>query len=211
MTILIGDVHGKYKQYKRIIANCRSSIQVGDIGIGFRRYPHGEWQANPPYVEMVEGDHRFIRGNHDNPGVCQAHTQWIADGSIEQGVMFCGGGVSIDKEIRIEDFSWWPDEELSVEELEHLIEVYIETKPRVMITHECPEEIAVTLAAITGIPKLDFPSRHRVAFQRMMSAHSPDLWVFGHWHRSLDIMANGTRFVCLAELEAKEFDIWPTG
>ena len=38
----IGDVHGKYGQYKKLIAEVDSSIQVGDMGVGFRRL--GGWR-----------------------------------------------------------------------------------------------------------------------------------------------------------------------
>lgn len=206
MTVLIGDVHGKYRQYKRIIKHCRGSIQVGDMGVGFFR-TSGQPHINPPYDAMVAGDHRFIRGNHDNPDVCSQHSQWIPDGNIESGVMFIGGAVSVDRQYRTEGYDWWADEELNAEELDHLVEVYTEARPRLMVTHDCPEEIARNLCALSGRQKLDFPSRSRQAFQRMWSAHSPEMWVFGHWHYSFDQIANGTRFVCLAELEARVFDL----
>lgn len=210
MTRLIGDVHGKYGPYKQILKKSPyPTIQVGDMGGGFRKWPHGEPSTNPPYDSMEKGDHRFIRGNHDNPAWCSSHSQWIPDGNVESGVMFIGGGLSIDKVYRVEGFSWWPDEELSTEELNHLVDCYIETKPRAMITHECPEEIAAEMERLAQRGKLDphFASRTRQAFQSMWSAHSPELWVFGHWHRSFDQILNGTRFVCLAELEYKDFEL----
>ena len=46
----IGDVHGKFTQYKRLIADVPASIQVGDMGVGFRRisgYRDGEEYSNP--------------------------------------------------------------------------------------------------------------------------------------------------------------------
>src|SRR5690348_14652539 len=106
----IGDVHGLYERYDRIIKEHANTIQVGDMGIGFRRWPHGEWQANPPFDVMVAQNALFIRGNHDNPGVCRNHKQWIADGYVrttEKGnvVMFIGGAHSIDAKLRIEGFS----------------------------------------------------------------------------------------------------------
>ena len=67
----IGDVHGKWKKYKRIIKDCDASIQVGDLGLGFVRkhgWSAGQIYSNPPHYAMVKGDHKFIRGNHDNPG-----------------------------------------------------------------------------------------------------------------------------------------------
>lgn len=208
MTIrLIGDVHGKFSQYKTIIRNGPPSIQVGDMGVGFRHWPHGESQANPPYDLMVANDARFIRGNHDNPAVCGRHTQCISDGSIECGIMFVGGGLSIDRAYRTEGYSWWPDEELSIQELNDIVDLYMEAKPRAMITHDCPEDVALELARLAygyNGDKLNFQSRTRQALQSMWSAHSPELWVFGHWHRSFDNVMNGTRFVCLAELEYRD-------
>jgi hypothetical protein len=208
MKRLIGDVHGKYGAYKAILKNSPyPTIQVGDMGVGFFKWPHGEACTNPPFEKMVKGDHKFIRGNHDNPAVCQKHTQWIPDGTIENGVMYIGGALSIDRAFRIEGFSWWPKEELSIAELNQLVDKYIEAKPRVMITHECPDLVANELVRYIGRDKFDDPSRTRQAFQSMWSAHSPEVWVFGHWHHSFDHVLNGTRFKCLAELECFDLEI----
>lgn len=211
MTIrLIGDVHGKFNRYKAIIKDGPPSIQVGDMGVGFRRTfdgingNKGEYTNNPPYDLMLANAARFIRGNHDNPSVCDRHSQCIQDGSIESGVMFIGGAQSVDRQFRTEGYDWWPDEELSIEELGDLIDVYVGAKPRVMITHDCPEEVAEAMEAHSGRRKLDLQSRTRQALQSMWSAHSPELWVYGHWHYSFDHVLRGTRFVCLAELEYRD-------
>lgn len=231
MTVFIGDVHGKYKQYERIIAGCQNSIQVGDMGVGFVRQDNygGEGErrfyANPPHDKMKEGNHRFIRGNHDNPQECYKHGQYIGDGRVEpiksikanlgagrKGTMFVGGGFSIDRAYRTEGYNWWPDEELSISELYDLKDQYGEVQPTVMVTHDCPQHVArVMIDTISGLSngasKIDLGSRTRDAFEGMWHAHKPKLWVFGHWHHSLDKVIDGTRFVCLAELEVKEIDI----
>ena len=76
MTLFIGDVHGKFGPYKRICKEYRDTIQVGDMGVGFiDRYTNRSY-SNPPHYAMKAGNHRFIRGNHDNPGVCRKHSQW---------------------------------------------------------------------------------------------------------------------------------------
>src|SRR6266699_1688850 len=108
----IGDVHGKYGAYKRLIRSAPDSIQVGDIGLGFRQWPHGGWRTNPPYDVMRGTGARFIRGNHDNPEVCRDHTQWIQDGLVQDDMMFIGGAKSTDRPYRHPDFDWWADEEL---------------------------------------------------------------------------------------------------
>jgi hypothetical protein len=137
----MGDVHGHFGPYEKIIKECRNSIQVGDMGLGFRHWPDGEEALNPPYDVMVAGRHQSIRGNHDNPAVCCRHTQCIPDGTIRDGIMFIGGGFSIDKPCLIEDFSWWPGEELSIAELKKLVALYARQKPRIMVTHDCPREV----------------------------------------------------------------------
>jgi hypothetical protein len=206
----IGDVHGKFDRYKRIIRTCSESIQVGDMGIGFRRTQGprvGEFTQNPPHAVMVEHNARFIRGNHDNPGACKSQSQWISDGTVEGTTMFVGGASSIDREWRIEGYSWWPDEELSYHQLDRMVQQYIAIRPRTMVTHDCPEEVADAMLYHLRREKADTKSVTRQAFQAMLSAHSPALWVFGHWHNSIDFTSNGTRFVCLAELEYRDFDI----
>ncbi len=216
LTRIIGDVHGRYEQYKRLIADVPRSIQVGDMGVGFRKTQGpraGEIYSNPPHYAMVRGDHRFIPGNHDNPEECRKHSQCIPSGHVESGalgpVMFIGGALSIDQHLRQEGYNWWPGEELSIAELNELVDKYIVVKPAVMITHECPEEVAVEVGRIAGITKLNprFASRTRQALQAMWSAHSPKIHCFGHWHASFDHVLNGTRFICLAELEYKDLEI----
>lgn len=203
MPVFIGDTHGKYDQYKRIIKQYKDTIQVGDMGVGFRKFPHGEWQANPPHELMVTQNATFIRGNHDNPHVCKRHSQWIADGRVVGDMMFIGGGLSIDKKYRIEDYSWWPEEELSQEEMWRIAEIYAAAKPRIMVTHEAPTSAA---KAIHGSHHFEDNSRTRQFLEVLFrnNNHRPEVWVHGHHHISKDHVIDGTRFVCLAELEVKE-------
>lgn len=207
MTLFIGDVHGKYGPYKTILKDHIRTIQVGDMGVGFID-PHTEKaMPNPPHHAMVKDNHRFIRGNHDNPAVCREHSQWIKDGTVEGEVMFIGGATSIDREWRIKDYTWWQDEELSVQDLHTMLNIYHTTRPRVMVTHECPEVVAERVLAAYNMRKFEDRSATRQAFQAMLETHQPDIWIFGHWHVSFDSTINGTRFVCLAELETKEIEV----
>jgi Calcineurin-like phosphoesterase len=212
----IGDIHGQFGRYETLIECCHGSIQVGDLGVGFLRWPHGGEQSNPPYDKMVAGNHRFIRGNHDNPHVCRKHSQCIKDGTIEGDMMFIGGAQSIDQAYRIEGFNWWPEEELSIKELNELVDKYRKAKPRVMVTHDCPEEVAsIVLARMPyefSPSKIDFKSRTRLAFQEMFSAHSPDFWIFAHYHFAFDHVLRGgrekgTRFICVAQDTFTDLDI----
>jgi hypothetical protein len=205
---LIGDVHGKYDRYKKIIGDCKNSVQVGDMGVGFRRLGTmrgdvKEFYANPPHYAMTEGNHRFIRGNHDNPSVCKNHSQYIPDGYMENNMMFVGGALSIDRHMRQEDYNWWPEEELSMNQLNDIIDNYLQHKPEIMVTHECPDDIAFKFLYSE---KFEDKSRTRQAFSSMWQMHKPKMWIFGHWHRSYNENVLGTQFICLNELEYVDID-----
>ncbi len=203
----IGDTHGRWQAYKRLIKEVPASIQVGDLGVGFLRTqgPNvGETYSNPPHALMVKHNARFIRGNHDNPAACRKHSQWIADGTYDPvtETMFIGGAYSIDKAYRIPGYSWWPDEELSYAELKERINVYEMIKPKIMVTHDAPQAVAAEVIRpllMQGFSKFE-STRTRDAFQQMWAMHSPVLWIFGHYHVSFDHVLQGTRFICLPEL-----------
>jgi hypothetical protein len=202
----IGDVHGKYKRYKRVIRGRRDTVQLGDMGVGFWRLRMDERvpDHNPPHSKMVEGNHRFIRGNHDNPSVCKRQSQWIPDGTVEGDVMFVGGAVSVDRKWRTEGLDWWPDEELSIAELDRLIGIYADAKPRIVVTHDCPQFLENTMAEASGRDKSIAPSRTRQAFSVMFDHHRPQHWVFGHWHHTFQTTWYECTFTCLDELESLE-------
>lgn len=201
MVRLIGDVHGKFGAYKTIIKNYPNTIQIGDMGIGFYN-SHGEMTSNPPYDKMVQMNARFIRGNHDNPKVCKNHSQWIADGSIEGDTMFVGGAYSIDKDMRTEGYNWWVDEELSHSDFYRIMDIYQQNKPRIMVTHDCPEKLLRYIVS----HHMYFTTRTGQAFDSFFEIHKPAIWIFGHHHKSFDQVIDGTRFICLAELESKEIE-----
>lgn len=209
---ICGDVHGKFRSYANVIRDCQSSIQVGDMGVGFRRYsPESDSivsSANPPHDKMSEGDHHFIRGNHDNPEVCRRQRFWIPDGTMHRGFWCMGGADSVDREWRTEGLDWWPEEELSIRELDSLVDDFVRNKPRLVITHDCPDAVSTALLESHGQRKYrpGRPSRTAEALQAMFDGHKPACWLFGHWHLPFDKVIDGTRFICLPELAYIDFE-----
>lgn len=191
----IGDVHGKFKHYLEVIGDAESSVQCGDMGTGFISIP------------VIEGDHDFIRGNHDNPFVCHKHKNWIKDGTFRDGIFFLGGAWSIDWEWRqnLERATgrriWWPTEECSVPRLQRIIDFYGKCKPDIVVSHDCPLVMARVLNSQHSWDK----SKTRQALDRMFEIHHPEFWIFGHHHVSTSKLIEGTRFVALDELA--HFDI----
>lgn len=179
----IGDVHMKFSKYMELISNMDKSVQVGDFGIGF---------PNVPYPEKYNLNHRFIRGNHDNPEVCFNHPNCIKDGTFENDMFFVGGAFSVDYRKRVEGFDWWEKEEISYQQASEILEVYEAAKPSVVVTHDCPSIVMVAFNNIT---------RTRQLLDAMFDIHQPDVWVFGHHHESIEKTIKKTFFKGLNELE----------
>lgn len=202
--LVIGDVHGKVKQYLDRVGTADSSFQLGDMGLGFKG-------VNLPVMDKA---HKFIRGNHDNPAVCKEHPNYAGEyGYVpEHQLFYLGGAWSIDQAYRTEGISWWRDEEQSYAELQKALEVYEECKPKVVLTHDCPEKIGELVVSNgpgffliggDGKPQLagKITTRTGQALQQMWEKHQPELWIFGHYHIPFNMVIGGTRFMCLNELE----------
>ena len=125
-------------------------------------------------------------------------------------IFFCRGAWSIDQAYRRRrqefpnkgEVTWWPDEELSHEVLEKAIGFYKESKPEIVVTHECPHDMVqfVTNPEFClnfGFPPGTIKTRTNLALQAMWEAHKPKLWAFGHYHARWDEAIDGTRFICL--------------
>jgi len=115
--ICIGDVHGKTDQYQKMLRQKfvgQRTIQIGDMGIGFAGTPGLHKDI------MTSGDHRWFRGNHDDPAKCRVSIGYLGDyGYLPEDELFwLAGAYSIDYMYRIPGRSWWGDEELSWPELD---------------------------------------------------------------------------------------------
>lgn len=211
LTRIIGDIHGKLYDYQMHSINDFKgpTIQVGDFGIGFAG-PY--WHDQVSAWQKENTQHRFIRGNHDNPEKCKTMPGFITDGKVENDVMFIGGAWSIDRAWRTEGIDWWPDEELSIVALDHLIGVYDMVRPRVMITHDAPTDVTFQMfvqsgLALGGSSAKKINTRTGQALQAMFDIHQPDEWYFGHWHVTMQCKFGRTMFHCLGELDYVDIEL----
>lgn len=191
---VIGDVHGKFRAYAKLLSSLTPdslSLQVGDFGL----------LPGSDYPGVLPDGAKFIRGNHDSPEIARRHPGFAGDYGFlpEYGVFVIGGAESLDRDLRTPGRDWWPEEELSDERLQHALDLYGACKPEIVVSHDCPS-VAVPAMPVGG---LDFPRSRTVrALDRMLEAHTPKLWIHGHWHVSRDQVVGSTRFRSLAELEA---------
>jgi hypothetical protein len=214
----IGDVHGKTERYQNIVRNAdeegAATFQLGDMGLGFKG-------VKVP-LDM-DDQHRFIRGNHDDPASCWMHPAYAGDFGYDPkyDLFFLGGAFSIDYEWRQRamlaggDACWWDDEELSERELDIAIQQCIEHKPRIIATHEAPASVAEQLLLpivlrgsgndYFGNKMVCVRSRTAKALDRLFNAWHPQYWIFGHYHTDWTAWIQSTTFHCCAELST--FDI----
>lgn len=218
LTRIVGDIHGNFNEYTFYTLGVgrtrhmgdpvppEHSIQVGDFGIGFYTpYWHDmarDWMTNNP-------GHRFIRGNHDDPAMCKTMPGHIPDGHVEGDVMYVGGAWSIDHAMRTEGKDWWRDEELSIMEFDRIAKIYEATKPRVMVTHDCPTSIAWDMFVSRGTKYGITQTKTRTGeyLQWMWEMHQPEMWFFGHWHETCDLTLHGTKFQCLGEMDYVDVEL----
>jgi len=184
--------------YRRIISSCEFSIQVGDFGLGFPG-----WQKTDP--QKLKGNHYFIRGNHDNPEVCQHHPNYLGDFGFKEDwnkLFFVGGGYSIDQEWRTQGVSWWPDEEIAYSVMmDKILPLYEQSRPNIVVTHDCPMAIRRYLSSHHVDEEAD-RSRTIACLDSMFEVHKPVYWFHGHHHMSHRADILGTKFISLASLEA---------
>jgi hypothetical protein len=194
----IGDIHGNFKTYEDIIVKYPhdKSMQVGDMGIG---WPGDKQFPNNSFPEQ----HRFIRGNHDNPSVCAELPECIWDFEYSQGTLYIAGGYSRDKRARTEGVDYWSNEELSVRDLSVIIDLAIHFKPHRIVSHEAPVSLIEIL-----YPGLDSKSSSRtaLALDTIWKHHKPYEWVFGHYHMSKHAQIGTTHIYSLGIAEVLWLD-----
>ncbi len=187
--IIIGDVHGKLNEYREIIDSHDESICVGDFG--FKK----EWDQLDEWF-ITGHSHMINMGNHDYHPVRHTHRNSLGNWNYSiNGIFTVAGADSIDKHHRIEGIDWFDNEELTYSEGLEVLVKYLVYKPSVVVTHDCPQYIMEYLFGYFE------KSRTRQLLQAMFDEHQPDLWLFGHHHKSISCKKGRTKFICLNELE----------
>lgn len=194
--LVVGDLHGDWGCLNALINTKRPSIvlQCGDFG----HWPALEvskpvlygmqksWKlqgvkSKDTKVYWCDGnheDHWHLRDNTvDYPGVKympRGSVLTLPDGRV---VMFMGGAESVDKDQRRLGFDWFPEEVISLSDLDRAMEY--KGKVDIIISHTCPREFIVGTKT-SG--KISDPSRHALSY--LLEHFKPSQWFFGHWHKS---------------------------
>lgn len=183
--LLIGDVHIENNEdldhYYHLIKNHEKSIQIGDFSVHEKI-----WRRLNP-----SATHRILGGNHEFYPEYHKSPNSLGDYGIHEGIFFIRGAASVDKNRRIEGKGWFPDEELSDKQFYSAVSLFRETKPEIVISHDCPQEV---LCLFTDI---EDSSKTRNALDSLFSFHRPKMWIFGHHHQRVNLIHEGCNFICL--------------
>ena len=212
MTILrvIGDLHGDYSVYHNLVnRSCDYSVQLGDFGFDYS------------ILQNLDSDcHSIVLGNHSNYDIAFTYPHILGNfRNVYQGpfeFFFVRGAFSIDKEPRLSyerntgHKVWWKEEELTQLEGNMALNHYEKYKPKVMMTHEAPNDLCKMMSNKDMLRMFDidenYESSTQILLQQMLEIHSPKLWLFGHWHRHRMLIYKSTTFICVGEKEYIDFD-----
>jgi len=198
--VLIGDIHDRIPEYLRLLSTLPPgvrSIALGDMYLG------------RPGVHFPElsPEHKFLRGNHDDPALCRMHPDYLGDFGYlpDDDLFFASGAKTASFRVLGNSKYWYADEEVSDSDLNEAIALYKETRPKLVISHTAPSEGAKEiLKDLNGSYFLnkhgDVESRTSRALQEMFEAHQPSAWYFGHFHLNREFLIGDTNFSCLAEM-----------
>lgn len=210
---LVGDTHGKYNEYYRIVSKSEYSIQLGDFGFS------QAWN----YLHQSSLDpslHKVILGNHDLHTSPRSKFDLGDFGSFAldgKEFYFIRGGLSIDRVYRIGEElnggpkTYWSQEELSFSQMLGCMEDYKTNHQNIVLSHVPPASIIDEIHGNKGNSILQrfkfhegFRENTSLLCDELLKIRPPDLWVFGHHHIKFDKTIDGTRFVCLPELGTME-------
>lgn len=218
-VLFSGDAHGEFALLSGAASRLRPDavIVAGDFGYwreadlmaGGREgvFLHEAWRR--PRCKVF-----FCDGNHENHALLQALVRekgWEKPIRIGRGLYYCprgsalslrgrrilfmGGAFSIDRALREPGRTWFPEEEITQEELERVLSRKDLERFDAVVSHTCPESCLPEVCAEAGISlgRVTHRASER-ALQRLLE-RMPQVrdWYFGHWHLAMDFSVPGCR------------------
>lgn len=209
--LLCGDTHMDTKNITTVLQHalendCSCVFILGDFGY----WPNlPEWDA---FIKRISYESKernipiyFLLGNHEDWASLKhlykernkfheifENVFYSPTGNtfVWNGVKFMtvGGAYSIDRANRIEQVSWFPEEELGYADYEYCSE---QGKVDILLTHDCPEFISV--GDILPIPEA-LPNRKIV--EHIFKECLPSKLFHGHYHRRVSQIVSNDVHTC---------------
>lgn len=214
--LIISDIHGNLKDLSVALDkahhnNVKEIVQLGDFGYGFS-FDEDKCvflTATQRLLEKYDINLTFISGNHDNcPHLWKrAGIDWenytttvkrtqltenIAYqpfGSFNDGILWLGGGYSVDQDARIEGVDYWKEEEITDQQVGVAIVRAAVNNVRVVLTHEMPSSSPIFGAPSTWITQTHLEGSwvNQRKITEILHVARPELVVHGHMHTYYDV------------------------
>ena len=179
--IFLGDVHANISLCKQLAVKNpdKTIVQLGDLGIGFHK---GNLPTFKNYLDLPD-NFKFFPGNHDDRNACHKLPHCLGDyGEYLDKFFFVSGADSIDKPYRIENISWWRNEELSLKQQEDCLIKWTNSRIDTLVAHDIPQSFAEAYELIYDI------SATRNLLEVMIDIRKPKLLISGHHHSSKSLI-----------------------
>lgn len=202
---ILGDLHGQYEillKICRLMPEKSLIVQVGDWGLGFSvgQYQIAILKECKNILHKKQSNVYVIRGNHDNPSMfpqIQENIHFLKDYAYKtinnQTWLFVGGATSIDRDMRTQGISWWPNEivEYAPEKINQKCDVLIlHSSPESCFPHDSERNLRKIIDRyVPPIPALKeemykdlVTERHKL--ERVFKKSQPSKLFYGHFHLS---------------------------
>ena len=200
-ALIAGDLHGNGSRGVALIREaasngCEVILQCGDFGywpasasgLQFLADLDRELQRADMTLYFADGNHEDHRSlNHDAvkpySTFHSSRIKHVPRGAVlelgETRILFIGGAVSVDKELRTPGFDWFPEEMPSPTQIAR---ARAAENIDMVISHDSP--VADGLRGLPGVPEyLQVGSTAwRQELLAMLYLHKPRIWYCGHWH-----------------------------
>ncbi len=210
MICITGDLHGDINRFSETFIPNEASLTendyliiCGDFGFIFANDDEeNEWLD---VLEKKPYNILWVDGNHENFDVINKYPVEIWNGGkvhrirrnilhlmrgqifiIEDKTFFTmGGAYSIDKYMRKEGISWWPQEIPNEEEYKEATRTLLMYKNKIdyIITHTAPREIVRRMGYYPDAHDMELTGFLEWVMYECDFKH----WYFGHWHEDKDV------------------------
>lgn len=190
--LYVGDTHNYEKTLEILHENLQripkdllpiSYIHVGDSGLLSPK-------VLKPFLNDSGSNLFVVRGNHDASYLFQGkemveNVYLVKDYEVIDDILFIGGAVSVDREVRLERGLFYdPMEGVRFQSDQFLEDLSTKYKIKTVVSHNSPRSFFPVTSSFNGRQV----SRERVYLQNLLevvSLHNPILsWYYGHFHKS---------------------------
>lgn len=201
--VIAGDWHGDVPWMRAVVDAASSAgaeliLHVGDLGVLWPGRDKGKFDRRlQQRLELRDLCLVFIDGNHDNHHDLRAlpldgdglapvssRIKYLPRGSrfsyLGLTIAGLGGAYSIDRDWRTAGKDWWPEEDVTDEDVDKLLNG---GPIDILLTHDAPTGVTVK-------PRIELPpniveasGQTRVRLRRAVDALRPGNVFAGHWHQ----------------------------